>query len=59
MGATYEATFKTEVANWQNARAPRSPARLIEEEIHDEHTNCFTADVFADKISEPKNMGDA
>ena len=27
--------------------------------LHDEPTNCFTADVFADKISEPKKMSDA
>ena len=45
-----------EVANLQGARIRRPPAKLIEQT---ENAHCFTTDLLAEEIDEPKKIIDA
>lgn len=57
VGIRYE-NFMREVANLKCAR-PQSSARMIDEQVNDEHTNWFANDVQANKTEEPKRIIDA
>lgn len=54
--------LKTIPCQWeqnQGAKPQRPPMRLIEEQVNDEQANCFSINVQADEINEPKSIRDA
>eukprot|EP00795_Rhopilema_esculentum_P006981 gene6981-biopygen8411 len=57
VGATYEKKFMREVANLQGERTCSS-AKLAEQ-VNEENENCFSADIIADEIDEPRKIQDA
>eukprot|EP00795_Rhopilema_esculentum_P006979 gene6979-biopygen8409 len=57
VGATFEKKFMREVANLQGERTCSS-AKLAEQ-VNEENENCFSADIIADEIDEPRKIHDA